>query len=211
MVIYAPVWINEFSPAEANTRWMAGFHSACIIGIISGYLTAQIIVNYFSHLVSWRLAIKIQAVFQLLLSIVTVFVDNKNIDCKEKYQQESLLKQDPEHQRMNFNRKSFIKRIDTIDEEGIGNFCDQIRILLTNYVFLLVTLCLCSVYFVVTGIQFWTTAYMIKVLHEDVNTTMIMFTFVAISAPVAGVAVGSAFSDFSGGYKGENLVKAIKL
>jgi len=62
VVIYAPVWINEFSPAEACTRWMAGFHSACIIGIISGYLVAQIIVNYLSHLTTWRLAIHIQAV-----------------------------------------------------------------------------------------------------------------------------------------------------
>ena len=49
------------------------------------------------------------------------------------------------------------------------------------------------------------------VLKEDVNTTMIMFSFVAISAPVAGVSVGSIISDYVGGYKGENLLKAIKL
>lgn len=52
---------------------------------------------------------------------------------------------------------------------------------------------------------------MLIVLKEDVNTTMLFFTFVAISAPVAGVSLGSYFSDLSGGYKDDNLLKAIKL
>jgi MFS family permease len=60
VVIYAPVWINEFSPAEANTRWMAGFHSACVVGILGGYIVAQTIVNHFSYYTTWRFAIYIQ-------------------------------------------------------------------------------------------------------------------------------------------------------
>lgn len=63
----------------------------------------------------------------------------------------------------------------------------------------------------VTGIQFWTTAYFLLVLDEDPNVTMITFSLVCITAPLAGVSVGSYFSDRIGGYKGENLLKSIKL
>ena len=95
VVIYAPVWINEFSPAEANTRWMAGFHSAWVIGILGGYIITQVIVNYFSYYTNWRLAIYIQGVCQLLLSIVACFVDNKNIDVNEQESDDTIQILDP--------------------------------------------------------------------------------------------------------------------
>jgi MFS family permease len=222
VVIYAPVWINEFSPAEANTRWMAGFHSACVVGILGGYISAQVIVNYFSYYTTWRLTIYIQGGFQFLLSVITMFVDNKNLDVKEKSQEENVgmlngVKSDKDlHFPKSPTRHEFIKhasekRIDTVDADEMGHLCHQFRMLCSNYVFIFVTLCLCSVYFVVTGIQFWTTAYFLLVLEEDPNTTMITFALVCITAPLAGVSVGSYFSDLNGGYKGENLLKAIKL
>ena len=223
VVIYAPVWINEFSPPDANTRWMAGFHSACIIGIIFGYLVAQILVNYLYHYMSWRVAIHIQGVWQFLISVITIFVDNRNIDWKWLPTNESSLTDALENKQTKFSkdsskkqngttkRLSALKRIDTIDEEGIGALLAQFKILWCNHVFVLVTLWLWSVYFVVTGIQFWTTAYLIVVLKVDVNTTMCLFAFVAISAPVAGVSIGSYFSDRTGGYKGENLINAVRL
>lgn len=222
VVIYAPVWINEFSPAEANTRWMAAFHSAWVIGILGGYIITQVIINNFSSYATWRFAIHIQAFWQFILSLIVVFVDNHNVDVKEKLSDEKLTilsngnKSDNEgketqefvkHQKI----KLSVKRIDTIDADEIGNLCNQFKILCTNYVFIFVTLWLCSVYFVVTGIQFWTTAYFLVILKEDPNVTLIMFSLVWITAPIAGVSVGSYFSDLNGGYKGENLLKAIKL
>lgn len=63
----------------------------------------------------------------------------------------------------------------------------------------------------VTGIQFWTTAYLLLILGEDPNTTMIMFSLVCITAPISGVSVGSYIADLSGGYKGENQIRALKL
>ena len=82
---------------------------------------------------------------------------------------------------------------------------------MTNQVFIFVTLSLCSVYFVVSGIQFWTTAYLIKVLKLDKTVVMLSFTGCCITAPMVGVAVGSYLSDKQGGYKGKNVITAIKL
>jgi sugar phosphate permease len=54
-------------------------------------------------------------------------------------------------------------------EEDLGSpdFFEHMKELLTNPLFIFVTLSLCSVYFVVTGIQFWTTSYMLYVLKAD--------------------------------------------
>ena len=62
------------------------------------------------------------------------------------------------------NRSSYIQ-----PEEDLGSpdFLEHLKELMTNWLFLFVTLSLCSVYFVVTGIQFWTTAYMVYVLKVD--------------------------------------------
>lgn len=209
VVIYAPVWINEFSPSEANTRWMAGLHSGCVVGILSGYIFAQVVINYFSQYATWRLAIYFQGTIQALLSIIAMFVDNRNLDVRQKVTEENISMISGKV--TGENRYISDKRIDTVDADKMEHLCHQFKILCSNYVFIFVTLCLCSVYFVVTGIQFWTTAYFLLILEEDPETTMINFAIVCITAPVAGVIVGSYFSDYIGGYKGENLLRAIKL
>ena len=144
-----------------------------------------------------------------MLSLITMFVDNKNLDVKEKASEEQVAMITGNN--TGLLRHASDKRIDTVDADEIGHICHQFKMLCTNFVFVFVTLSLCSVYFVVTGIQFWTTAYFLLVLNENPETTMINFAIVCITAPVAGVSVGSYFSDMIGGYKGENLLKSIKL
>lgn len=55
-VIYGPVWVNEFSPRDSNTKWMAVLHSFVIIGVMTGYIFGAITVNYFMEYLSWRFA-----------------------------------------------------------------------------------------------------------------------------------------------------------
>lgn len=66
---------------------------------------------------------------------------------------------------------------------------------MTNYIFLFTTFALCSIYFIVTGIQFWLTAYLIKVLDADPGVVTVIYSFCSITAPVTGVAVGGYFAD----------------
>lgn len=43
--IYAPIWINEFSPKAQSTRWMATNQAFCAIGIIFGYAIGALITD----------------------------------------------------------------------------------------------------------------------------------------------------------------------
>ena len=52
---------------------------------------------------------------------------------------------------------------------------------------------------------------MIKVLNISLTVVMISFITVSITAPIAGVYVGGYIVDFMGGYKGSNIVNALKF
>jgi len=70
-----------------------------------------------------------------------------------------------------------------------------IQELITNWIFLFTTLTLCSLYFVVTGIQFWMTAYCIKVLDADPGLVTVAYSLVSITAPIPGAAMGGYLAD----------------
>jgi hypothetical protein len=73
------------------------------------------------------------------------------------------------------------------------------------------TASLCSLNFVVTGIQYWITMYLIVVLDSDPVAVYFIFVVTCITAPLCGVLVGAYVADQMGGYKGENVTTAIKL
>jgi len=63
----------------------------------------------------------------------------------------------------------------------------------------------------VTGIQFWITAYLIKVLDLEPTKVFLSYSLCSITAPIPGAAIGGYLADKNGGYKGRNVVTAIKI
>ena len=88
---------------------------------------------------------------------------------------------------------------------------EQTKKLLTNEVFLLSSFSVCVAFFVVYGIQFWGTYYMIQTMGITIYEGMIMYFVVTITAPVMGVLFGGFLLDNMGGYKGENRMVALKM
>ena len=58
-VIYSPVWVNEFSPKDSNTKWMAVLHSFVVIGVMAGYIVGALSVNVFEEFLNWRFAFQL--------------------------------------------------------------------------------------------------------------------------------------------------------
>ena len=46
IVIYGPVWVNNYSPLEYSTTWMGILHSCTALGVILGYVIAALIINF---------------------------------------------------------------------------------------------------------------------------------------------------------------------
>lgn len=180
-VIYAPVWINEFSPKQKETRWIGILQASVPIGVVLGYSIAAFI--NITELTTWRFAIQLQALFELPLIVWFAHINKEDIDIID-HTQESL-------------------QLVTIKE--------QLHMLFSNKIYLAITPALCCMYFVVGGIQYWITLYMIKVLLIPAVATMFAFVIVSITAPICGIYVGGHVGDFMGGYKGNHIVPALKF
>jgi MFS family permease len=77
-----------------------------------------------------------------------------------------------------------------------------------NKVFLSLCLALSGLYFVVTGVQFWTPDYLLSVIEISPETESIFFSITSLSAPAGGVIVGGIIMTASGGY---SKVKSMKI
>ena len=239
IVIYGPVWVNNYSPLEYSTTWMGILHSCTVLGVVTGYISASIIINFFSPSLTWRFSIQIQGFAEILFALFFWFENDEyiNVDVRK-----TISINDIELDNRNFtyfnnsnvnnniysitvphasnasfpansrvrNRK-FNPRIDSIETSNLGRYLLQAKIVLTTPLYISITLGLCSIYFIVTGIQFWMTKYLIEILGGDPILVNTIFSIISVTAPLSGVILGGTFSDKYGGYKGENAIRAIKL
>ena len=240
IVIYGPVWVNNYSPLEYSTTWMGILHSCIVLGVVTGYVTASIIINFFGKYFTWRFAIQIQGFAEIFfalffwfendeyinvdvrktISINEIELENKNNINTINYNNNQVNNNNftiPHGSNASFPRNSRMSkrklnpRIDSIETSNIHGFLFQTKQVLTTPLYVSITCGLCSIYFIVTGIQFWMTKYLIEILEAEPLLVNIIFSIISITAPLFGVLVGGAFSDKYGGYKGDNVIKAIKI
>jgi len=93
----------------------------------------------------------------------------------------------------------------------IQNAWQQIKQLISNKLFLFACFCVCTAFFVVIGIQFWGTSYMIITMDTSPHNAMILYSFITITAPILGVITSGFLLDHLGGYKGNNKNIALKM
>lgn len=77
--------------------------------------------------------------------------------------------------------------------------------------FSLTVLCLCALFFVVTGVQFWGTEFLIRVMEGGQKQVMIMFMLTSATGPIFGVLLGGYLTDKMGGYKGSSKQRLVAL
>ena len=67
-------------------------------------------------------------------------------------------------------------------------------------------LALTFLYFIITGIQFWVSDYLITVLKVEKETVFTTFAVVSITGPVLGVVIGGNVTTALGGYNSEKAL-----
>lgn len=269
IVIYGPVWVNNYSPPEHSTKWMGILHTFSALGVILGYIVAGVIINFFE--LSWRYAIQVQGFAEIPICLYfwfenedyinldvsgkkptfnnskeeisssfnktgkkqssnnvkkSYFVDSKQSNFKDSIKKQSMnetIKEKHTDNISNFNKsinqhsvvsnkpRRRLTRLDTIQTSDFSLYCYQAKEVLTNLLWIWVCFGLCSMYFIVTGIQFWITSYLVDFLNNDPVQVIFIFSIISITAPMSGVLIGSTFADNYGGYKGKNVIKALKL
>ena len=238
IVIYGPVWVNNYAPLEYSTTWMGILHSCTILGVVTGYVSASIIINFFKHYFTWRFSIQIQGFAEIIFALFFWFENDEyiNVDVRKTISMNEIEMDNRNNINVNnINNKNIYSvtvprgshssypanskmrnrkhspRIDSVETSNLSGYLLQTKIVLTTPLYISITLGLCSIYFIVTGIQFWMTKYLIEILEGEPIVVNTIFSVISITAPLFGVFLGGTFSDNYGGYKGENAIKAIKI
>ena len=226
IVIYGPVWVNNYSPIEHSTTWMGILHSCTALGVVLGYLVASIIINFLGNIFTWRFAIQIQGFVEIFFALffwlerddyinvdVRKSIPAKEMELENKDINVRISNPSPSFSpsKMRGSSRRVDSRIDSVEVGNLGRYFLQTKTVLTTPLYVSITFGMCSIYFIVTGIQFWMTEYLIAILDIDPLLVNILFSIISITAPLSGVIVGGTISDKYGGYKGKNVIKAIKM
>ena len=225
LTVYGPVWVNNYAPLENMATWMGILHSCSIVGVFLGYLAAAIVNNFFYEYLSWRFAMQIQGYAEIIFALFFLIekdeyinVDTRKIIPLEEIELENKninrnnsLPSNKESKRSFHSNRRHDPRLDSVELSNFGRYILQTKIVLSNELYVTITLGMSSLYFIVTGIQFWITKYLIEILNADQLIVNIAFSIISITAPLLGVLFGGAVSDKYGGYKGRNETKALQM
>ena len=72
---------------------------------------------------------------------------------------------------------------------------------LGNKKYVLLCIALSGLYFIIAGIQYWISDYMITIIKQEETVVFISFAFISITGPVLGVVVGGNVTTYLGGYR----------
>lgn len=207
--IYGPVWVNEFSPEDRSTKWLGSLQACSSLGAIGGYTLAGLIITLLGDYLTWRAAVQIEGVLLIPLILIIKSFDKSRIDIIDASVEENAKTiVSPGTYAIGLSK---IIRIDTINISHLANFFMQIKTVFSNPLFVWVTLSLGSLMFVITGVQYWMTLYMLQVLKANNFEVVVAFSIICSTAPMLGVVTGSTLSDHMGGYKGKYRLNAIQL
>ena len=141
-------------------------------------------------------------------------VENKNNDVKNENEgKEGEEKKENEEEEEKEDDSNKEKKIEIKKEEennkdpntkkkkkGIS-FCEKLKHIFSEPLFIFPTLTLSLLFFIVTCVQYWTSDYMLVALHiEEETKRLYSFSFVCLTSPTLGLVLGGYIVDKLGGY-----------
>jgi MFS family permease len=222
MVIYFPVWVDLYGK-EKKTIWLTYLQLMVPLGVFAGYGITAV----YAHWDNWRYSFYTQIV--LLIPCFVYFCMSKAkymatnneagrrrlslVENKEEgllggvrsgsfYQDYNQVKDDSNSPRVSI----FEEEEEVVIKTSQVSYLAYLIILWDKKIYVYTVLSIASLYFVVTGIQFWISDYLRVVLELPKNTVFLSFSIVSITAPTIGVLCGGYIVDRFGGYTGKHAL-----
>ncbi|ORC87964.1 putative transporter protein [Trypanosoma theileri] len=202
VIVYTPVWVDTFAPRDRQSMWMASHNAGVPLGIMLGYCIGAFLPSYTN--VNWEWAFYIKCIITIPAVAYLIRVDSRSID-----------------RRVTVNSSN--NRCDTVTSQAMSPLPPHRRaaerifnILHSNILFMwracvplfhsteymCSMLAMCSLYFVVTGLQNFVTQYLRdEPFKASMKTIMVGFGGAVVTAPVLGVITGGILLDRIGGYQ----------
>ncbi|KAG9415950.1 hypothetical protein AC1031_000335 [Aphanomyces cochlioides] len=211
LCVYAPLWVHDYAPKSQKTSWMSYLQGAVPIGVTFGYLLGSVTVWINDsaigcfNLLCWRWPFLFQVVIVTPLALGCFFVPEEHIRMRH-------IKSVPFVSGTAADNNDYDDEdSDTLDEDTTSNW-HNVCILLGTPVFTSIVLGLSALFFVVTGVQYWTTLFLTTNTDDSAYAVHINYLIVSGTGPILGVFFGGKLIDYFGGYAGaRQQAKALKI
>lgn len=229
LVIYFPVWVDTYGK-EKKTLWITFLQLGVALGVFFGYGLTAIFVKYFT----WRISFYTQIVLLTPCFVAFTFFDERLMSTNTASEKTEKIHSGEGHEKFlltishsgsffgNEVRDYVLANEDTTggkdekgklsineDDEEITDkltYFDYIKILWTKKVYIYTMFAISSLYFVITGIQFWISDYLRTVLGQEKEKVFMSFALISITGPTSGVVIGGTILDRLGGYTGKRAL-----
>ncbi|GET88574.1 hypothetical protein, conserved [Leishmania tarentolae] len=230
IIVYTPVWVDEFAPKNRQSVWMASHNAGVPLGIIMGYLLAAG-PPAFTSSISWTWSFYIKCVLMVpTIAYVarsdTRFIntrkagsgggdskgyddgdDNNNVGGSGAVSASAASAMIASADTSRATRREVgttqpLRMLADQASSTIRNLYSSMTPLFSNVVYMCSVVSLTSLYFVATGLQNFVTQYLREPpFNASMATIMVGFGTAVILAPVCGVIVGGILLDRIGGYQ----------
>mmetsp|Transcript_19323 Transcript_19323/g.51997 ORF Transcript_19323/g.51997 Transcript_19323/m.51997 type:complete len:588 (-) Transcript_19323:311-2074(-) len=225
-VIYFPVWVDATAPRASKTSALSLLQVGVPLGLVVGYLAGGLLTSYVPGgkrllgLAAWRWPFLMQgaALVPLGLLFATVPAHMLVVDAEALplASPSRMRSDDPSHLQERAEARSAAPPggLGTEDPSasspraplGMGA---MLRALLSSPVYVYVLLCLSSIFFIVSGIQYWVTIFLLDHFHMPQGTVVLSFALVSSTGPLLGVLAGGWLVDRVGGY--DNHARCLRV
>ena len=196
MSIYSPVWSDQFGIHSKKSLMMSFIHIFSSLGYMLGYA--------FGSWFGWEISIYLQVIILIIQNIIIIFLlpsqlfSSTIIPLKGKINNEN---------NNNDDDISLFEDIGNNNNISNNSILVHAKVLIKSPIFLLVNLCLASIFIIVSGIQFWINDYIQYALGvEEENLRLLAFTIVVATSPILGLLVGGILGQKVGGYDTEKAI-----
>lgn len=203
VTIYLPVWCDQFGMLTKKSLMITFGQLVVPIGVFLGYLIASVFINA-NVLNGWKVAFVIQGIGVILLSIVFIFIPRIYFH--------STLYRSNTYTGSNYHDETVFTgiNIDISNHNNTNNnnnFISIASVLFQHKVFLYAVLSLSSLFYVITGVQYWVSDYMDNILHiTSTKQRLLYFTIVCFTSPTFGVFLSGFVLTKIGGYEHKHSI-----
>ena len=219
LFVFPPVWVDEFAPKDSLTLYCALLQAMVPLGITAGFVGCLTFQNTLGISIGWRAAIWLQ--ISVLVPFVVAFslLPGRHfhvlggMEARLHDQAKTMMRRSGDYiakdegkeveEEQKGNKKIKIKKNkeEEEEEENDPSTLNQLCTILDRPVYVWIVLGLSAIYFVITGIQFWTVSYMTNVIGAPLFDIQIAYAITSVTSPLLGVFFGGYFVDKMGGYK----------
>ena len=208
VIFYLPLWCNQYGITNKRSIMISFGQLTVPIGVFIGYLIASICISI-NEVDGWKYAFIIQSIAIFLMMIPFYYAPDSVFESKYEsfkddintettfFKESNSLLQDPDASMNEILNITYLPK---------NKLIEILKEIMTYKIYMLSIFALSCLYFCVTGLQYWGSDYMNRVLGvHSPEKRLLYFSIICFSSPTIGVILGGYIVNYLQGYEDKRV------